>query len=155
MLDLQWIWLIAFIVFVIIEIPHQAIGAIFFAFGSLLAIIAAIAGAVWPVQVAIFLVGSIVSLLLLRPILRSKLIKPKVPMNAESVPGRVVAIVETVNNLHQTGRAKLNDVEWSTRTVFDNVIIEAGDLAKVVEVRGTRLIVEPITEPTESTEKSK
>ena len=59
---------------------------------------------------------------------------------------QVVRITEKVDNLQQTGTAVVNGLEWTTRAERDDVILDPGDLAKVVNISGVKLIVKKYEE---------
>ena len=58
----------------------------------------------------------------------------------------MVRITETVNNLQEMGTAVVNGLEWTARTEEDGVILNPGDLAKVVNISGVKLIVKKYEE---------
>ena len=66
--------------------------------------------------------------------------------NYEGIIGKVVRITEKVDNLQQTGTAVVNGLEWTTRAERDDVILDPGDLAKVVNISGVKLIVKKYEE---------
>ena len=51
-----------------------------------------------------------------------------------------------VDNLEETGVAVVNGLEWTARTKNTGEILNPGDLAKVVEISGVKLIVEKYQE---------
>ena len=115
------IWLIALIVLVIIEIISQGLTTIWFAGGSLVALISTFCGANLFVQIAIFLVVSIIMLIFTRPIAMLHFNKKVVPTNVETLPGEVCVITEAVDNIGAKGAR-----------------------AKVLRVEGVKLIVEQV-----------
>jgi membrane protein implicated in regulation of membrane protease activity len=50
----------------------------------------------------------------------------------------------------QTGRAKINGMEWTARSKEDAVIIPAGEQAEIVEIQGVKLILEKLSTAPES-----
>ena len=58
----------------------------------------------------------------------------------------MVRITETVDNIQGTGTAVVNGLEWTTRSVKDGEILEPGELAKVINISGVKLIVEKYEE---------
>ena len=135
------IWLIALIVLVIIEIISQGLTTIWFAGGSLVALISTFCGANLFVQIAIFLVVSIVLLIFTRPIAMLHFNKKVVPTNVETLPGEVCVITEAVDNIGAKGKAELNGMEWTVRSASEGILIPEGARAKVLRVEGVKLIV--------------
>ena len=138
------IWLIALIVLVIIEIISQGLTTIWFAGGSLVALISTFCGANLFVQIAIFLVVSIIMLIFTRPIAMLHFNKKVVPTNVETLPGEVCVITEAVDNIGAKGKAELNGMEWTVRSASEGILIPEGARAKVLRVEGVKLIVEQI-----------
>ncbi|MBQ1897158.1 MAG: NfeD family protein [Lachnospiraceae bacterium] len=138
------IWLIALIVLVIIEIISQGLTTIWFAGGSLVALISTFCGANLFVQIAIFLLVSIILLIFTRPIAMLHFNKKVVPTNVETLPGEVCVITEAVDNIGAKGKAELNGMEWTVRSASEGILIPEGARAKVLRVEGVKLIVEQI-----------
>ena len=136
------IWLGLFIILIVIEILTVGLTTIWFAGGSLAAMLAALLGAGAPVQILVFLAVSCVLLIFTRPWAVKHLNRKRVKTNYESEIGKVIKLTETVNNLDQTGKSTVNGQEWTVRSRDDREILEAGSLAKVIAVSGVKLIVE-------------
>lgn len=135
-------WLIALVLFSVIEAATVGLASVWFAAGSLAALIASGVGApVW-LQIALFVVVSVIALLLVRP-LAKKFFTPKVePTNADRVIGREAVVTETVDNLNATGAVKAAGSEWSARS-DDDLPIPEGSKVRVLRIEGVKLIVTP------------
>ena len=73
----------------------------------------------------------------------SRYIKPKkIPTNADSLIGETATVTEDIDNLSETGAAKIRGLVWTARSSDDGVRIESGKHVKVKEIRGNKLIVE-------------
>lgn len=136
------IWLALLVTFVILEATTVQLICIWFAAGSLAAmVVSLLGGALW-LQVLVFFAVSIVLLVLLWP-LAKKHFKPKLtPTNADALVGRVCIVTEDIDPL-EGGRVKLGDVTWSARTDAD-VVISAGRQVKVLKIQGAKVIVEEV-----------
>jgi membrane-bound ClpP family serine protease len=53
-------------------------------------------------------------------------------------------VLEDIDAVKATGSVRMESEQWRATTDWDRVI-EAGATVRVVEVRGTRLVVEPAT----------
>ena len=139
-----WIalWVILLIVFVIGELITISLTSIWFAAGSLVALIAAAIGAGPIVQVILFLLVSLCMLAATRPWANKYINSRTQTTNADRIIGESIRIAERVSNLDQTGMAVVHGQEWTVRTRDDNETIEAGELARVLEISGVKLIVE-------------
>ena len=140
------IWLGLFIILIVIEILTVGLTTIWFAGGSLAAMLAAVLGAGAPMQIVLFLAVSCVLLIFTRPWAVKHLNRKRVKTNYESEIGKVIRITEEVDNLAQTGASVVGGQEWSVRSKNDSQTLEAGALAKVVAVSGVKLIVEKYEE---------
>lgn len=136
------LWIVLLIAFVIAELVSVGLTAIWFAAGSLVALIAAALGVGPVVQFMLFLVVSIVLLAATRPWARKYINSRTQSTNADSLIGETIRIRERVSNMDQTGMAVVRGKEWTVRTRNDNEIIEPGQSAKVLAISGVKLIVE-------------
>ena len=143
---LNLIWLGLFIILIIIELFTVGLTTIWFAGGSLAALLANILGADIPIQVLVFLAVSCILLIFTRPWAVKHLNKKRVKTNYESEIGKVIKLTERVDNINQTGKSVVNGQEWTVRSKDDGEILEEGTLAKVVAVSGVKLILEKYKE---------
>lgn len=139
------LWLGLMILFLIVEASTVGLVSIWFAVGALAALIAGLIGAPLWLQVALFLVTSGVMIALLRPLSRKYIAPKKTAMNADRHVGRVCLVLETIDNLHETGAVKLDGVIWTARTGTEEVI-PAGEKVCVLKLEGSKLLVERVEE---------
>ncbi len=137
-------WLVALIVFAVAEGITVGLVSIWFAGGSLVALVAAgLAAPLW-VQGVLFLMVSAVLLSLLRPFMK-KIIRPvQTRTNADRHIGRTALVTEEIDNLRETGAVRLDGVVWSARSETDQVI-PVGDTIAVRRIAGVKLWVESVT----------
>lgn len=134
------IWLIGIIVFIILEAVTYQMVSIWFALGAVGGLIAALLKMQFSVQMTVFIVIAVISLLAFRP-LSKRLIKTKdVRTNSDSLIGKEVLITEEVNNLQGNGKGKINGMMWSVRSADDSLIPE-NEVVTVEDIKGVRLIV--------------
>ena len=133
-------WFFLMVVFLAMESSTVSLVSIWFAAGSLVAMIAAVLGAeVW-LQVVLFVIVSMALLASLRSVVR-KFITPKlVKTNVDAVIGKTGAVLESIDTVKETGRVKLSGMEWSARST-ENVKIEEDTLVKVDRVEGVKVFV--------------
>ncbi len=135
-------WLVALVVFIVAEIATMGLTTIWFAGGSLVAVIAAGFGAPVPVQIALFLAVSLVLLYFTRPVAVKYFNKDRIRTNAESLVGKQAIVVNEINNLQGTGQVTVGGMEWSARTTEDGVQLPTGSVVDIVAINGVKLIVE-------------
>ena len=136
------LWVILIIVFVVGELVSVGLTSIWFAAGSLVALIAAVLGAGPLVQFAFFLAVSVLLLASTRKWAQKYINFRTQSTNADRIIGERIKIAERVSNIDQTGMAVVLGKEWTVRTRSDSEVIEVGQYAKVLEISGVKLIVE-------------
>lgn len=141
-----YVWLGLLILFLVIEIATVGLTTIWMAGGALGALILDLAGLNLWWQIGAFLVVSFTMLVFTRSFVVKYINSHHEKTNYEGIIGKVVRITEKVDNLQQTGTAVVNGLEWTTRAERDDVILDPGDLAKVVNISGVKLIVKKYEE---------
>ena len=135
------IWLVVAVALLIVEITIPILVSVWFMIGALLASVVAMLGYGTDIQIIVFLITSIILMLLTRPLAKKMLKKNKaIPTNKDILIGAKGIVIETIDNLGQTGRIKLDGIHW---TVFseDDSIIEVDSIVEVIEVDGVKLKV--------------
>lgn len=140
------LWLIVIVVFVAMELSTVTLTSIWFAAGGLAALFVAMLGGNLIVQVIAFLIVAFGLLALTRKWSDKFLDGKKQSTNADRAIGQVVRVTERVSNLDRTGRAIVHGQDWTVRTEDDDIVIEKGELVRVLQIKGVKLIVEKIEE---------
>lgn len=136
-------WIVLTVVFAVIEALTLQIVTVWFAVGSIGAIVANVVNASPLVQLIVFVALSILTLLVARPYLK-KFTKTKIqPTNADACIGKPAVVTEEINNTLGTGQAKIRGVIWTARSTEENTIIKAGETVTVTAIEGVKLIVKP------------
>ncbi len=135
-------WLLAFIVFLIIEGASMALTTIWFAGGSLVGLVLCILGAGVKMQLAAFVAVSFLLLFLTRPMALQYVNRHIKKTNVEGLAGKQAKITEDVDNEAGTGAAMLNGQPWTARSVKAGQRIPAGTMVRVASVNGVKLMVE-------------
>lgn len=140
-LSMVQFWLIAIALLLLIEFATSALTTIWFAGGALIALLCAVAGGpVW-LQVALFLAGSALLLLLTRPMAVKMMYKGTIRTNADSLIGKEAVVTEKIDNLRSTGTVQVNGQEWTARSVNPEHVIEKEEIVMVRSIEGVKLIV--------------
>lgn len=144
-LVMKLIWTGLLIAFTIGEGVTVGLTAIWFAAGSLAALICALLGGPLWLQIALFIVISALCLLAIRP-LAHKYFNSKVePTNADRILGSEAMVTEDINNLQATGAVRIGGITWSARSENDTPI-PAGTLVRVLRIEGVKVYVENVKE---------
>ena len=108
--------LVALIVFAVGEAVTVGLTSVWFALGSLGALIVSGLGfGIWP-QVIVFVVLSAVSMALIRPIAKKILAPHYAPTNADRVIGTTGLVTEEIDNIEGRGPVTLPGQIWSARS---------------------------------------
>lgn len=135
-------WVVALVVFLIVEAVTAGLVSIWFVFGSLVALIcAALGAAVW-LQIFWFVIVSVATLVLTRPLVKRYVDSRSVATNADRSIGRTAVVTERIDNLAAAGAVNLDGVVWTARSTDDAVAIETGERVTVRAIEGVKLIVE-------------
>lgn len=144
-LSMPAVWIIAIIVFSVIEGLTAGLVTIWFAIGALAALLAAWFGAPLWLQLVWFFVISVAALIATRPLARKYLSGKTQATNADMYLGKECIVTETIDNISGTGAVKVAGKVWTARTEED-VIVPEGTKAEALRIEGVKLIVKPVTE---------
>jgi len=133
-------WLVALVLFSIIEAVTVGLVSVWFAVGSLAALIVSwLGGSVW-VQVVVFGVCSFATMAVARPLTHKYLVRSKEATNADRAIGKDAVVTEEINNLKGSGAVSVGGVIWTARS-GDDEIIPAGATVRVLRIEGVKLFV--------------
>ena len=135
-------WVVALVVFLIVEALTAGLVSIWFVFGSLVALICAALGAAIWLQIVWFVVVSVATLVLTRPLVKRYVDSRSVATNADRNIGRTAVVTERIDNLAATGAVQLSGVIWTARSTDDALTIESGEHVIIRAIEGVKLIVE-------------
>ena len=134
-------WIVIFIVLLVIEIATLGLPTIWFAAGALVAFLAGILGAGIVVQIALFLVVSVVLLVLTRPIALKYFNNRRQSTNVESMIGRQGVVLEEIDTIKSQGLVEVDGETWSARTDEPEGRIPKDTVVSVEGIQGVKLIV--------------
>jgi membrane protein implicated in regulation of membrane protease activity len=137
-------WIALLVLFVVIEASTVSLYCSWFALGSLMALIPALTGGPFWLQLVVFAVVSAASLALLRPLFK-QYIKGKqgTPTNSDRNIGESGICTQRICNSAGQGAVRLMGKEWTARSAGDTVI-EEGAPIRVESISGVKLIVSEI-----------
>ena len=135
-------WLAAMIILLVVEGAVPGLVSIWFALGALAAMISSFFDAPFWLQMLWFVVVSVATLCLTRP-LAKKYVNSKVqPTNADALIGKECIVTECIDNIAGEGAVKISGQVWTARSADDSVTVEQGRVVRVKEIQGVKLIVE-------------
>ena len=139
----NWIWLILAVLFLIGEAATVTMTSLWFAGGCLAALVVALLGGSWGLQIGTALVVSAALLACLRPIIRKHFTPKLSKTNVDAVIGSKGYVLSEINNISATGKVKLGAMEWTARST-DGSPISKGTLVKVERIEGVKAFVIPV-----------
>ena len=134
-------WLVVLIVCILIEIPTLGLTTIWFAGGSLFAALVALLHLPLWLQIAVFIVVSLVLLFLTRPIAVKYFNKDRIRTNAESLVGQQAIVISEIDNTQGIGQVTVGGIEWSARSVDYKTKFPVGSVVEIIAIQGIKLIV--------------
>lgn len=141
----QIVWLVLLIIFAVSEAATVGLTSVWFAVGSLGALICALlGGSIW-LQLGIFIVLSVVCLVALRPLAKKYLNSRVEATNADRVIGQEARVTQDIDNLRGVGAVTIGGIPWTARSEHDTRI-SAGTTVRVLRIEGVKVIVEEIKE---------
>ncbi|HEY9556254.1 MAG TPA: NfeD family protein [Acidimicrobiales bacterium] len=142
----RWIWLGAAVLFGIGEMATP--GAFFlapFGVGAAVAAILAFAGVALAIEWLAFVGISVLAFLALRPLAkRLDRAEGSEGIGSRRLIGRPAIVVEPISD-HSPGLVRVDSEEWRAETA-DRSALAVGELVRITEVAGTRVIVIPTKE---------
>jgi membrane protein implicated in regulation of membrane protease activity len=110
------------------------------AIAAVVAAILAVIGLSTAVQFIVFILVSIASVAILRPLARSHLkVPPMLRTGTAALVGTKALVLERVDA--HGGRVKIGGEEWSARSFMEDQVIEPGARVEVVEIQGATALV--------------
>ena len=141
------IWLGLVILFVVVEAacPLHLV-SIWFAVGSLVALLVwRLGGPLW-LQLTLFFVVSCILLAALWPLTKKFLNPSHTATNIDSIIGSTGYVTAAIDNVAAVGQVKLGAMEWTARST-SGTPIPKGTLIRVDRIEGVKVFVSPAEVP--------
>ena len=137
----RWIWVGAAVFLGVAEVITAGFFMLPFAAGATVAAALAWAGVAPVIQLIAFIVLSLIALVgLQRWVRKEDEWQPRI--GANRLVGASATVLEDIDRVSGAGRVRMETEQW--RATTDGDPIAAGVEVRVVEVRGARLVVEPV-----------
>ena len=145
----EWIWIVWLAILVlslIAEAAGPALISIWFSVGALLALILSFIPEVpyW-VEIIVFLVGSVATFLLIRPIIKKIMKKRLIHTNVDAIVGSRGIMKLGADSLN-AGEVEIRGAIWTALPAKEGLSIPQGSVVAIVAIEGNKLLVEPIKE---------
>lgn len=135
-------WLALVILFGIAEAATLGLTSIWFALGALGAMVVAIFDGPLPLQIAVFVILSAVTVWLTRGWGQKRFNEGREPTNADRILCQRCQVLEDIDNDRASGVVKADGKIWTARSVT-GAVIPAGSTATVRSIEGVKVYVTP------------
>ena len=135
-----YLWLGAFLVFLVVEAVTVGLVSIWFAGGALVSLVSAAFNAPLWLQFLLFAVVSAILLIFTKPLITKYVNNKTVPTNVDALIGKTAVVTEDIDNDETVGQVKIGGQVWSAYTEDGN-FAQKGDKVTVKSISGVHLIV--------------
>lgn len=139
---MSFIWMVSFIVLTLIEIFTINLVTIWFAIGALVSFFISLCTENIGLQILVFIVISLITLLFTKKAVNKIKDKEMVPTNLDRVIGQIGIVTENIKPL-EPGEVKVDGKKW---TAIADEEIDINDEVKILSINGVKLKVEKIKE---------
>ena len=146
------LWVIAIILFIVVELNTMGLTMVWFVGGALVAAILSAMNASFPIQIIFFIAVSAVLMAFVRPIALKHFNPKRIRTNVDALLGKHCIVIERIDNAQDSGRVKLDGIEWTARSSVFMKPLEKDTQAVIRAVEGNKLIVEELVLPTGKTQ---
>lgn len=143
--EYMWaVWLGVFVLALIIEGFSPELVSIWFAAGALVSLIVSfIPGTSWWIELIIFAVISVATLLCLRPVIQKAFKRTTVSSNVDELIHKKGKMVKGCDEFNH-GEVKIGGVLWTAYSTEEKKPINAGAVVEVLAIDGNKLVVREI-----------
>lgn len=140
-ISMVWVWLVLAVIFIVIEAITVGLTTIWFAAGAFVALLLALFKTGPGVQVAVFLIVSLVLLATTRKVFVNKLKTGSQKTNVDALVGEEAVVLEEITP-HNTGLVKVKGQNWTAAASDKDATIPKDSTVTVKAIEGVKLIVE-------------
>lgn len=140
---MTYVWLAVVVFAIVLEAVTAALVSIWFVPAGVISMVLALLNLPIWLQLTAFLILSAVFVFVFRSWFCKGVRKNDTRTNLDAVIGADARVIERICNIDGKGAVKVMGKEWSARSV-DDEIYDEGDIVRVIEIRGVKLIVEKI-----------
>lgn len=131
-------WIIAAVVFAIIELVTNPLICIWFCGGALVAaVLSFFVDSIW-ISASVFVVVSALLLVFTRPVVNKKLSPKKVATNADRIIGKKGIVIQKIDPVENKGQIKVEGQVWSAKC---EEYVDEGTAVKVASIEGVKAVV--------------
>ena len=141
---MPYLWIAVMIIMAVFEGVTTQLVSIWFMIGAAAAAIVSFFVPVFPIQFSIFVGVSLVLLIATKPIVKKVKDVKTEPTNADRNIGKIAVVTAEINNTASTGQVDLDGNSWTARSDQNEIIFKEGEMVRVKEIKGVKLIVSKV-----------
>ncbi len=141
---MPFIWLGVAVLLAIVEVSTTQLVSIWFVVGAVASAISTAFTDNLTIQIIVFVLVSAICLAATRPFVKKVTKNKRVSTNADSLIGKIGIITVEVNNTLAQGQINVDGQIWTARSKNSKQILSVREKARVKEISGVKLIVEPV-----------
>lgn len=134
------LWIVAMVALAAVELFTYNMITIWFVVGGAVAFVTSLLGASLGVQLWVFVIVSVLSLIVTKPLVSKKLRTDRISTNADRIIGMKAVVTEDITPEKFAGKVKVCGQEWSA-VASDGETISAGNTVTVEKIDGVKLVV--------------
>lgn len=135
------VWAVIFTLALMAELLTEALVSVWFCVGAIVALaITFIPGMPYWGEIIVFVGVSLITFLVLRPILQKKLVHLHSKTNVDTMIGKKGIVVKRITSLEK-GEVKINDIIWNAIKRDEDDTIEVDSMVEVISIQGNKLLV--------------
>ncbi len=138
------VWTVLIIVFAVAEAFTLGLTSIWFALGAVVALLVSFVGLPIYLQIAVFLVSTLVMLIYTRPIAQKYLRIGASKTNVTALLGEKGIVLKRIDT-YNLGQVKVKGQIWTAKSEAGQDI-DRGEEVEIVSVEGVKLVVKPVEE---------
>ena len=134
------VWVIMFVLAFLGEAVTGAFISIWFAGGAVAGYVALSLGASLAIQIIVFLIGSGLSMLAIKPLRDRHIKKGIIKTNVDAMIGETALVMEDISNFEGKGAVMFKGLEYTARSV-EGDLIQKDEKVSIERIEGVKLIV--------------
>jgi membrane protein implicated in regulation of membrane protease activity len=140
--DVWTIWVVLAVVLGVAEIFTLTAALGLLGGAALITSLFAVIGLPLPAQLLVFTVASAAGIVLVRPVARRHMLRPQLErFGVDALVGRPARVLQEVTG--HGGRIRIGGEEWTAHAYDESLVIPAGAIVNVMEIRGAIAVVYP------------
>ncbi len=137
---MPWLWVAIFVIAIVLEAVTFDLVSIWAAIAALIVLFLSFTNISITIQIALFFIIAIILFLFTRPLVKRRINVDVMPTNAKALIGKNAIVTKTIEPF-KMGEVKVDGSFWSAVSHQDDEVIFQGDIVRILEIKGVKLVV--------------